>query len=348
MADPRFFKNHGPFTLQALADLSSSSVGEGSDPRLEVTDICGIDDASSSQLTFLKDRKHVARLTKTNASACVLSKEFLEQVPRGLSILLSDDPERAFAKIAEAFYPPGSGGTAGKINEHAVIDPTATLDDGVTVEAGAIIGPDVCVGEGTHVGAHAVIGPGVQIGRYCRLSTHVSIGYALIGDRVTIHAGVRIGEDGFGFAMGASGHQKVPQLGRVIVQDDVEIGANTAIDRGAGPDTVIGEGTKIDNLVQIGHNVRIGRGCVIAGQVGISGSTVLGDFVVLGGQVGVADHIEIGSGAQVAGTAGVMRNIPSGGIYCGTPARPIREFMREIATLSQLAKAKGKRTTKNE
>jgi len=185
-----------------------------------------------------------------------------------------------------------------------------------------------------------VIGPGCAIGAGGVIGAQVTIAFALIGDHVLIHPGARIGQDGFGFVSGPDGHLKIPQLGRVIIQDDVEIGANTTVDRGAGPDTVIGEGTKIDNLVQIGHNVRIGRHCVIAGQVGISGSTVLGDFVALGGKVGLSDHVTLGSGAQVAALSGVMRDIPPGEVHMGIPARPIREFMRETALLSRLAKKK--------
>ena len=344
MADPRFFKNHGPFTLAELASRSASQVAPGSDADVQIADVSGLEEAQAGQISFVKDKKYASGLQSTHATACVVSEAFLDQVPETINSLISDDPERAFARIAQAFYP-GRPALNDGISPHAVIDPTASLGNAVVVEAGAVIGPDVAVGEGSHICSGAVIGAGVQIGRHSYVGSHVSLGYALVGDRVIVHAGARIGEDGFGFAMGPQGHEKIPQLGRVIIQDDVEIGANTTIDRGAGPDTVIGEGSKIDNLVQIGHNVRIGRGCIIAGQAGISGSTVLGDFVALGGQVGLADHITIGMGAQVAANAGVMRDIPSGGVYCGAPAKPIREFMREVATLTRLAKSKGKRST---
>ena len=164
--------------------------------------------------------------------------------------------------------------------------------------------------------------------------------HALLGDRVYLHPGVRIGQDGFGFAMGPGGHLKVPQLGRVIIQNDVEIGANTTIDRGANRDTLIGEGTKIDNLVQIGHNVSVGRHCVIVAHVGVSGSTEIGDFVAIGGQAGVAGHLKVGSGAQIAAQSGVMNDVPAGERWGGAPAKPMREFMRELATLTRITKAK--------
>lgn len=171
---------------------------------------------------------------------------------------------------------------------------------------------------------------------------------SLVGNRVTLHAGTSIGQDGFGFAMGRAGHQKVPQIGRVIIQDDVEIGANTTIDRGALRDTVIGEGTKIDNLVQIGHNVVIGRHCIIVAQTGISGSAELGDFVALGGQVGVVGHVKIGAGAQIAGSSNVRGNVPPGARWGGTPAKPVRLWFRELTVLRQLAERKDVKLDSNE
>ena len=178
----------------------------------------------------------------------------------------------------------------------------------------------------------------LQIGRDCFIGPGVTVQYALVGNRVIIHGGAQVGQDGFGFVGGARGPERIPQIGRVIIQDDVEIGANTTVDRGAMADTVIGEGTKIDNLVQIAHNVRIGRGCIIAGHCGLSGSVTLGDFVMLGGRVGIADHISIGSFAQVAASAGLMHDIPQGERWAGSPARPMRDFFREVAAIRGLTK----------
>jgi len=236
---------------------------------------------------------------------------------------------------------PSSLSTASGVDASASVAATARLEQAVTVDMGVRIGPRAEIGSATIVGANAVIGPEVRVGRNCAIGAGATIFHALIGDRVIVHPGARIGQDGFGYVPGKGGHLKVPQVGRVIVQDDVEIGAGTTIDRGASRDTVIGEGTKIDNLVQIGHNVTIGRHCLIAGQVGISGSCTLGDYVMLGGQVGLADHLTIGDGAQLAAASGVMHDVPPGQQWMGTPAKPVRAFMREFVMLARLTRERG-------
>jgi UDP-3-O-[3-hydroxymyristoyl] glucosamine N-acyltransferase len=221
------------------------------------------------------------------------------------------------------------------------VHPSARLEAGVVIDPAAVIGPRAEIGAGTVIGAGAVIGPDVRIGRDCAIGASTTITRALIGDRVIIHPGTRIGQDGFGHLPGAKGHQKVPQIGRVIIQDDVEIGANATIDRGAARDTVIGEGTKIDNLVQIAHNVEIGRHCLLAGQTGISGSTVVGDHVMMGGQVGIADNLRIGDGAMIGASSGVGTDIPAGARVVGTPAEPIKDFMRGVMALRRLRRSGG-------
>ena len=216
--------------------------------------------------------------------------------------------------------------------------PSARLEAGVTVDPFAVIGPRAEIGAGTLIAAGAVIGPGVAIGRDCAIGANSTVTHALIGDRVIIHPGARIGQDGFGFLPSAQGHQKIPQTRRVIIQDDVEIGANVTIDRGSTRDTVIGEGTKIDNLVQIAHNVSIGRHCLIAGQAGISGSAVVGDFVMMGGQVGVADHINVGAGADSRCAERNHVGRPPGARWVGSPAESVRDFMKGVAVLRRLAR----------
>jgi UDP-3-O-[3-hydroxymyristoyl] glucosamine N-acyltransferase len=204
-----------------------------------------------------------------------------------------------------------------------------------------VIGDGAQIGAGTVIGSGAVIGPGVAIGRDGEIGPRAVIGFALIGDRVRIYAGAVIGEAGFGATPGPTGLIDIPQLGRVIIQDGVTIGAGTCIDRGAFDDTVIGENTKIDNLVQIAHNVRVGRNCVMAAHTGISGSVTIGDGAQFGGKAGVADHLDIGQGARVAAGAGVMKDIPPGETWGGVPARPVRTWMRETAWLSKMAQRRG-------
>jgi UDP-3-O-[3-hydroxymyristoyl] glucosamine N-acyltransferase len=256
-------------------------------------------------------------------------------------VLVVREPYRAFVAVARALFPdslrPSSMFGAAGVAPGAHVHPSARLESGVTIDPGAVVGPGAEIGAGTIIAANAVVGPGVRIGRHGSIGAHTSLMHALIGDRVIIHPGCRIGQDGFGYAMGASGHTKVPQIGRVIVQDDVEIGAGSTIDRGANRDTVIGEGTKIDNLVQIGHNVAIGRHCVLVAQVGISGSVTLEDFVVLGARVGVNNHVTIGEGAQIAATAIVSRDVPGGVRYGGFPAKPVKLWMREVFLLERMA-----------
>jgi UDP-3-O-[3-hydroxymyristoyl] glucosamine N-acyltransferase len=254
-----------------------------------------------------------------------------------------DAPYRGFAAALALFYPdallPKSAMTQ---TGDPLVHPSAQLESGTQIEPGAVVGREAEIGRGTRIAAGAVIGYRVTIGRGCYIGPDASVTHALVGDRVILHAGVRIGQDGFGFAMGPRGHLKVPQIGRVIIQDDVEIGANSCVDRGALSDTIIGEGTKIDNLVQIGHNVVVGRHCVIVAQVGISGSTELGDFVVMGGHSGAVGHIKIGLGAQIAGAAHVKDDVPPGARMGGTPAVPLVEYGRQLAILKRLARKGGR------
>jgi UDP-3-O-[3-hydroxymyristoyl] glucosamine N-acyltransferase len=270
-------------------------------------------------------------------------KRYSDRVPAGVAILETAQPYHAYAAIlAHAFPDAMRPAGAIAIGDHSVspqahVDPKALLEDGVGVEPGAIVGPGARIGRNSVISAGAVISANVAVGRNCSIGSNVTIQHAMLGDRVIIHPGCQIGQDGFGFAMGPGGHSKVPQVGRVIIQDDVEIGANTTIDRGANRDTVIGEGTKIDNQVQIGHNVEIGRHCVIVAQVGLSGSCRLGDFVAIGGQSGVNGHVTIGDGAQIAAVSSVHGDVPPGARWGGVPAKPARDWFREIAILRRMA-----------
>jgi UDP-3-O-[3-hydroxymyristoyl] glucosamine N-acyltransferase len=247
---------------------------------------------------------------------------------------------------ASAARPEPVAGETG-ISPKAHVGDGVLIEDNVIVEPGVVIGSGAAIGRGSRILANAVIGGNVQIGRNCTVGINASITHAFVGDNVIIHPGARIGQDGFGFAMGAGGHVKVPQIGRVIIQDHVEIGANTTIDRGSNRDTVIGEGTKIDNLVQIGHNVVIGRHCVIVGLAGIAGSATLGDYVVIAGQAGIVGHIHIGNGAQVGGGSGVNFDVKPGDKIIGYPATDVRSWTKMNMLLKDLV-AKSRRTNQGE
>ncbi len=336
MQHPGFFERAGPFPLSEVAKATGAELSPGADPGRRIEDVRTLADAGPPALSFLDNRKYLAQFDTTRAGACLVLPRFAERAPAATICLLTKAPYRGFALALRLFYPEALWPKTSRAGAPPV-DPTAELEEGVLVEPGAVVGPEARIGRGSRIAAGALIGYRVHVGRDCYVGPQASLTHALIGDRVTIHAGARLGQDGFGFAMGREGHLKVPQIGRVIVQDDVEIGANTAIDRGALKDTIIGEGTKIDNLVQIGHNVVVGRHCVIVAQAGISGSTELGDFVMMGGQSGAVGHIKIGAGAQIAGTAHPIKNVPPGARVGGTPARPMRQWGREVAYLAKAA-----------
>ncbi|MBT3360021.1 MAG: UDP-3-O-(3-hydroxymyristoyl)glucosamine N-acyltransferase [Rhodospirillales bacterium] len=342
MADSRFFAVAGPFTLAQLAEISGAEMGGDADPGMEFSDVSALETATKSDVGFLDNKRYVDAFSQSGAGACLVHPNVAAKAPKGMALLLTKDPYRAYAKVAQAFYP--SDKIEEGVSPRALVDPTVELGEGCSVEAGAVIGADARIGLRCRIGANAVIGAGVDIGDDCVIGPCASLTHSRIGKRVVIHAGVRAGQDGFGFALGPQGHEKVPQLGRVIIGDDVEIGANTTIDRGAGPDTIIGAGTKIDNLVQIAHNVELGRGCIVVSQVGISGSTKVGDFAMMGGQVGLTGHLKIGTGAKIAAQSGVMRDVEPGATVAGSPAMPAREYWRQIATLAGLSKKKGRGT----
>jgi UDP-3-O-[3-hydroxymyristoyl] glucosamine N-acyltransferase len=338
-------------TTGEIAALTGAKLRHGDPSDRRIRNIAPLDTAGASDVTFLENSKYAGELATTRAGACLIAPRFIESAPRDLVVLETAQPYPAFVAVTRKLFgnllrPESLFGTSGRAAS-AQIDPTARLEADVIVDPLAVIGPRAEIGAGTLIGPGAVIGSDVRIGRQCAIGAHASIIHALIGDRVIIHPGVRIGQDGFGFLPSRQGHQKIPQTRRVIIQDDIEIGANTTIDRGATRDTVIGEGTKIDNLVQIGHNVSIGRHCLIVSQVGISGSVTVGDYAMLGGQVGVADHIAIGEGAMVGARAGVMTNIPTGGRWAGFPAEPAIEWKRGVATVRRLVR-RGRKTEETE
>jgi UDP-3-O-[3-hydroxymyristoyl] glucosamine N-acyltransferase len=337
MADPRFYDNRGPFTLAAICEAGTLALPFGTDGGTEISDLASLTGAGPRHLSFFAGGRALSEpFLQSRAGFCLVPAKGAPAPPRGMTVIPVGSVPHAWAAVASLFYP---GAMLGAWTQQAGIAPDVSLGKGVTVGPGAVIGRGAEIGEGTAIGPNAVIGAGVAIGRNCEIGANVSISHAYLGDGVVILPGARIGQPGFGFASSAEGHVKIAQLGRVIIQDKVEIGSATTIDRGALGDTVIGEGTKIDNLVQIAHNVEIGRHCVLVSQVGIAGSSVIEDFVVLGGQVGIADHVRIGAGARLAArTACVSGQIVEGGRdYGGVPAKPVREWQREIHAVKRLA-----------
>lgn len=337
MADPRFYDNRGPIALADLCGEVSIRLPEDVDGGAKVYDVAGLPQAGPSHLSFFSEARAKDDFLSTKAGWCFTSAQNKLLEPKSTTLIPVDSPSHAFAAAARLFYPEIEPQiSAQEKSVHA----SARLGEGVILAPGVVIGPDAEIGEGARIGANSVIGRGVAIGRNCRVGPNVTIAFAFLGDDVIVQAGARIGGCGFGFTSDRTGHTKLPQLGRVIVQDRVEVGANTTIDRGALADTVVGEGTKIDNLVQVGHNVQIGRNCIIVSLVGLSGSVTVKDFAVIGGAVGVAPHVTIGEGTRVAAMAGVMNDLEDGKSYAGAPARPARVFFREVATLARLAKAR--------
>nr|WP_294521606.1 UDP-3-O-(3-hydroxymyristoyl)glucosamine N-acyltransferase [uncultured Rhodopila sp.] len=335
--DPRFFSRAGPHSLAAVVDAAGA---EAPPRRLMLHRVAPLATATPEDVGFcLNNRKNLGDLRATRAAAVIVHPDMQDAVPETAVAIVSDDPLVAWSKVAALFHPlppPVAG-----IHSSAVVAASARIDPTAEIGPLAVIGERAVIGARGRIAALAVVGDGVVIGREVRIGSHASVSHALIGDRVYIYPGARIGQDGFGFAITPEGFHSVPQLGRVVIGNDVEIGANTTIDRGTLDDTVIGAGTRIDNLVQIGHNVRIGRACVLCAQVGISGSAVLEDQVVAAGQAGFADHLRIGAGSRIGAQSGVMTDLPSRSEVVGSPAQPVKAFFREVAAIRRWVRSGG-------
>lgn len=337
MSDPQFFKKPEPMSLDKIASLIGAEICGNGDVSTMFDDVAALHLAEKQHVSFLDNIKYVESFKTTKAGACIVGQDMLEKAPKGIVLLVCKTPYKAYAKLAQAFYPEPVISES-QISDKAAIDKTAHIGKCCVIEPFVVIGKDAIIGDHCVIRSGTVINDGVSVGRGTIVGANTTLSHCQIGEACRILSGARIGQEGFGFHMDAEGPLLVPQLGRVIIGNRVMIGANTTIDRGAGPDTTIGDGTMIDNLVQIGHNVKIGKCCIIVAQAGISGSTRLEDFVVLAGQVGIAGHLNIGMGAKIGAQSGVMRDIPSGAEMMGYPAIPIKQFFKQVAKLSHLVK----------
>ncbi len=339
MADPRFYDNRGPFTLGDVCQAVAAALPAHADTQAKVHDLASLTGAGPDHLTFYAGGAHAADLKETAAGFCFVPEKTARPLGLrpGMLAIPCASVQHAFAAAARLFYPQSG---LPLWSQQTAVDPSASIGAHVLLGPGVVVGPGAEIGDGSRIGPNTVIGRGVAIGRACEIGSNCTISNAYIGDEVLILPGAQIGQPGFGFATSTAGHVKIPQLGRVIVQDRVEIGACTTIDRGALGDTVIGEGTKLDNLIQIGHNTHIGRHNILVAQSGIAGSCEFGDFVIIGPQVGIADHVKIGSGARVAARSASQPGIEYAGgqDYGGAPLRPVREWIREMHALTKLAK----------
>ena len=338
MADTRFFQVAGPCSLGELARLAGAELSDPGLAERMISDVAPLQAAGPGDLSFLDNKQYLDRFEGSKAGACIVDPRYAERAPAGMALLLTPTPYRAYALVAARFYP--NAPAVGGIHPTAVVDPSARLGRDVVLGPYVVVGPRAELGDRVVAGPHVVIEAGVVVGEATEIGPGAYLSHCLVGRECLIHSGVRLGNRGFGFTLDRDGYIDVPQLGRVIVEDRVEIGANSTVDRGAGPDTVIGAGTKIDNLIQIGHNVQVGRGCVLVAQSGVAGSSKLEDFVMVGAQGGIAGHLTIGRGAQVAAQSGVMRDVAPGSAVCGAPAIPIKDFFRLAAIWQQQVKAR--------
>jgi UDP-3-O-[3-hydroxymyristoyl] glucosamine N-acyltransferase len=334
-ADPRFFPHAGPQPLGAVLAVLDETCAVDTPDRV-FAGVAPLGEAGPENISYCEGVRNAASLRRTGAGAVFVQESLREAVPQGCIALVVRMPALAFSRVAALFHPapkPPPG-----VHPTAVLGTDVELGPGVHVAPYAVIGDGARLGADCIIGPHAVVGAGVVLGEGCHLHAHSSISHAICGRFVVLHPGARVGQEGFGFVPTPDGRfVTMPQFGLVRLEDHVEIGANACVDRGSHADTVLGAGTRLDNLVQVGHNVRTGPGCVLVAQVGVSGSTTLGRYVTLAGQAGVTGHLTIGDGARIGAQAGVMRDVPPGAEMLGSPALPVKEAMRAMTMMKRLA-----------
>jgi UDP-3-O-[3-hydroxymyristoyl] glucosamine N-acyltransferase len=339
MINTDFHNILGPHSVETLSNMINAKMYNIDNQRL-ISGVADVEHAEKGDITFIVFNNTLGKLINSNASACIINKYDKNIVPNHMVCLEVKNPHAAYAIIAQKFYPKDK--FIPKVSPNAEVPDKYKLSNKIRIDPFVVIEENAIIDDNVWIGSGSYIGKGVKIGYGTRIHSNVSLECAEIGKNVLLYSGVRVGQSGFGFAPTAQGHVVIPQVGKVVIGNNVEIGANSCIDRGSYGPTIIGEGTFIDNLVHIAHNVKIGKYCAIAGQVGIAGSTRIEDYCMFGGQVGIGGHITIGKGTQAGGQAGITKDLKEGSKVSGTPAIPLSQYHRQSIILQKLIKNKGK------